>query len=381
LICVNPIAMALEIAQYLRAGNSLEKLQEEFAISPRRHRMFPNLVLLKYSQINSPMSERIVQECRGIILDESENWRPVCVPYFKFFNYREPNAAAIDWATARVQEKLDGSLMTLYHYDGEWRVSSSGLPDASGDTGFGTTFAELFWQTWTALQYQLPEKEEENYCFMFELMTPSNRVVVPHQQSRIVLHGVRSRDEPFQERAADETSGSRWETVRAFPLGTIEEVISSCAAINPRECEGYVVVDAAFNRVKVKSPQYVALAHMKDTMSPRRMLEVVRANESEEFLTYFPQFRQLHEEVRELLNSLILELEHAYIAIKDSPDQKAFALQAVKTRCPAALFALRSGDAASIRDYFRVCTLQGLERVLGINSMPLAAGLQPPPAE
>ena len=29
------------------------------------------------------------------------------------------NSAAVDWATARVYDKLDGSLMTLYHYRGE----------------------------------------------------------------------------------------------------------------------------------------------------------------------------------------------------------------------------------------------------------------------
>jgi tRNA splicing ligase len=53
----------------------------------------------------------VVQECRGLILDESANWRIVAFPYTKFFNYGEEHAASIDWSTACVQEKLDGSLM------------------------------------------------------------------------------------------------------------------------------------------------------------------------------------------------------------------------------------------------------------------------------
>lgn len=60
------------------------------------------------------MKEPIVQECRGLILDEAEGWRVVCMPYKKFFNFGEDCCADIDWSTAKVQEKLDGSLISLY---------------------------------------------------------------------------------------------------------------------------------------------------------------------------------------------------------------------------------------------------------------------------
>lgn len=75
----------LEVVKYLLSGKTLADLQAKYSVTPRRHGKFPNLVLLKYSQINSPMDEPLVQECRGIILDESDHWRPVSVPYFKFF--------------------------------------------------------------------------------------------------------------------------------------------------------------------------------------------------------------------------------------------------------------------------------------------------------
>ena len=100
--------MELQTINFLRSGGKLAQLAEEFGITPRRHGRYPNLVLLKYSQINSPMAERIVQECRGLILDEADQWRVVSAPYFKFFNYGEPHVATIDWSTARVYEKLDG---------------------------------------------------------------------------------------------------------------------------------------------------------------------------------------------------------------------------------------------------------------------------------
>jgi len=69
-------------------------------------------ILLSYGP-ESDFRIEVVRECRGIILDETDNYRPVCVPFFKFGNYGEPYADDIDWNTARVQDKIDGSLINL----------------------------------------------------------------------------------------------------------------------------------------------------------------------------------------------------------------------------------------------------------------------------
>jgi tRNA splicing ligase len=70
-------------------------------------------------QIDSPMSNSIVQDARGTILDESADWQIVAFPFRKFFNVGESNAATIKWDSGvKVMEKLDGSLMIMYHYKG-----------------------------------------------------------------------------------------------------------------------------------------------------------------------------------------------------------------------------------------------------------------------
>ena len=79
--------------------HGLEELCGRYAIRAKRHRNHPNL---KYSQILSPMHEPVVRECRGLIVDEADAWRVVCRAYDKFFNVGESNAAAVDWAAARV---------------------------------------------------------------------------------------------------------------------------------------------------------------------------------------------------------------------------------------------------------------------------------------
>lgn len=52
-------------------------------------------------------------ECRGLVLDERNNWSVVAMPYYRFFNHGERHADTLDWATARVMDKADGTLVIL----------------------------------------------------------------------------------------------------------------------------------------------------------------------------------------------------------------------------------------------------------------------------
>lgn len=351
----------LETVRFLRE-HGLTALTDRYKITVKRHQSCESLVFLKYGRIDSPMGEPIVQECRGLILDEADGWRVVSYPFLKFFNSHEGYAAPIDWNTARVCEKLDGSLITIYWYRGCWMVATNGTPDGSGPApGSGGNFRQLFWHTWNC--DRLPD--DTDCCYMFELMTPWNRVIVPHGEARVALIGVRNRvtlqelePEPIAERYG-------WQCAKSFPLRTIDECLAAAQALDPMECEGYVVRDAAFNRIKVKCPQYVALAHMKDGLSERRMLELIRVNESDEFLSYFPEYRELHDRIRVRFNDLADGLEADYARLRHIVDQKAFALEAVKTRCSSALFAVRKGSATDVRDFLRSCTRQALERAIG----------------
>jgi hypothetical protein len=366
------------LQEFLRTSTStmmgLNLLLETRAIKTNRHTRYPNLVQFKYSMIDSPMGDPLVQECRGVILDEADNWNVVARPFCKFFNHGEGHAASIDWKTAKVQEKLDGSLMILYHYRDEWHVATSGMPDARGTVNGGEhTFATLFWQVFREKGYQLPHAE--NVCFMFELMTRFNRVVVQHAENRLVLLGVRAHDGK-ELRVGAAKSHYGWECVQEYPLDTIDHVLASFEHINPLSQEGYVVVDANFRRIKVKHPGYVAIHGMREGMSPRRILEVIRSGETSEILAHFPEWRPEFEKVGTAYNALVEELNTAYLRICQIPVQKDFALEAVKTRCSGALFSLRAKKVDSIREFLAGMQIDGLAKILNLNTeaAPLYTG-------
>ncbi|MEM6597823.1 MAG: T4 RnlA family RNA ligase [Cyanobacteria bacterium P01_C01_bin.69] len=353
----------LALQTYLKT-KGLDALQAAFGIKVRRHDQLGNLVCFKYSQYESPMDEIVVQQCRGIILDEANDWAVVSYPYDKFFNYGEGNAATIDWDAATVQDKLDGSLMTLYFYDGQWQVQSSGTPDASGDvSGYKMTFAELLWQTWKQLNYDLPHGYED-YCFMFELETPYNRIVVQHSEHSLILHGVRNVKTYREASPAVWADKMGWQAVNSYAFGTIEALVAQAEQLDPLQQEGFIVCDASFNRIKLKSSEYVKLSHMKDGSSYRKLLSVVVNNESAEFLAYFQELQSLFDEITEQYAELVSFVEQEYDKYKDIETQKDFAMSVKDFPYSGALFALRAGKVSSVRDYMAGIAVTKVEQYL-----------------
>jgi hypothetical protein len=78
-----------------------------------------------------------------------------------------------------------------------------------------------------------------------------------------------------------------------------------------------VVVDAQFNRVKVKSPRYVQLHYMAGNQiwSAARVLEILRANEVSEYVVYFPKFKAAFDVVKAKYDAYVNGLKEVKDAI------------------------------------------------------------------
>jgi hypothetical protein len=337
--------MELEIQKFLRnTPNALQALKLDFSIDWKRHSDYPNLVLFKYNQIESNFQEPIVQECRGIILDEANDWTVVCYTFKKFFNLNEPLAAKIDWSTAEVQSKEDGSLCQLFHYDNKWNIATSGTPDASGQVNdYGKTFKELFWETWNKLGYET-DVLLNSCCYALELTGPLNRVVVDHKEASLHMIGKRFLKDLNEYFLVEPYANLTPPLARSYPLKSIEDCIKAAEALNPLENEGFVVVDANFNRVKIKSPAYVMLHHAKDSLSKKRMCEVIRKGEYEEFrvaIDSLPELKKIFEEIDIAHRHAIVHCDTKFTEIRYIENQKAFALEANKTPYASILFQMR----------------------------------------
>ena len=91
-------------------GDWEERLKRDYDLRIKRDGEY---AVFNY-EINADFYDPIVQEARGIILD-TERYEVVCWPFRKFGNYSEGYADRIDWSSARVLEKIDGSIIKLWY--------------------------------------------------------------------------------------------------------------------------------------------------------------------------------------------------------------------------------------------------------------------------
>lgn len=365
------------LQEALRSGaETPDSLLTSYGVSSKRHPVYPNLVQFKYHQFESPLQLPLVREARGIILDEADNWRVIAWPFEKFFNHGEQLAATIYWPGARVQEKVDGSLIILYHYAGKWHAATSGMPDAGGQVnGFAMTFADLFWQTIGPAFFDgIKEPWLEDTTFLFELSAPENRVVVRNTERKVTLLGARMRLDGTWATGCQEFARRYGLThVREFPLTSLDAALATFETMDPLQQEGYVIVDSSWNRIKVKHPGYVAIHGMRGegALSPKRVLNLIREGETTEILAHFPEWKPAFDKIQGYYSDFIREVERDFRQLRDLPTQKDFALEAVKTRCSAALFQLRSGRVSSVAEYLAGAQIDSVAELLRLKEVTL----------
>jgi len=303
----------LAIQNYLRT-HGLEKTIKDFSLKTRE---YEHKILLKYDQLVSPtlMALPEMQDCRGIILEKG-TWNVMSLAFRKFFNSEEGNAAKINWNTAHVLEKLDGTMIQVYwdwHLN-KWFAGTTGTAEGEGEVNNknGTTFNDLFWDT-------VNNKYTFNDCllnkdliYVFELTTPYNIVVKPHGESSATLLAVRNRETLL------EIGGKHLEMIAvslSIPLVKSFDINASNVGHllktfenMPWSEEGYVVRDGNDNRVKVKNPAYVAVHHLKGKTAEHNILTIVKTNEIEEFAATFPERTEELYSLKEGYDGLIAKL-------------------------------------------------------------------------
>lgn len=319
-----------------------------------------------YNLLEKPdFNDLEVALCRGITFRGD---KIVCCPFFKFGNYGESYAPEIDWVSARVLEKLDGSLITLWYDNDEWHVSTSKNIDAYNcDTQAGIyTFGQLFAgaAATASLKY---ENLNKDYTYMFELTSPYNKVVIPYSKTEIWHIGTRD-NKTLQELEVD----IGVQKPKAYKLSSLEECKAAAATFGNSK-EGFVVVDKYYNRIKVKSPDYITLHHMANngTISKADIIKLILDGEDEEYLTYFPEKIDIFAKYRAKIEILLEDMDMEWnLAVKQDmlnlSSRKEVAALVQNMKVPDFGFKKLQNQKLSTLDYVRTIPITRMVRLLEV---------------
>lgn len=356
--------MILHAQNYLKSGKSLDDLKKDHGVN---YNIRNGKVSLSYDMLNAVNADPVSQQCRGLILRES-TWDVVAVPMFRFFNLEQKtDAVNIDWASAQFEEKMDGTLIIVYFdtVQNRWYVATRSVPEADIkiDT-YSVTFSELFEvalskifaiDNFTLQDFMKNSDKEKTYCF--ELCTPLNRIVCEYAKFEIVLLAVRSIVTLQEENPELHYGEFSLPEIKKYKFDNVENLTNIIRDWDPKHHEGVVVKDKFFNRVKVKSPAYIAYNHMRDslTTSMRGCVEIVLLGKDDDVVGMLPEFlaeRLL--KIKDAVKIILKNTESDYESIKHIEVQKDFAIEAGKKIWPSVLFAMRNGKAKSVADFVKL---------------------------
>lgn len=319
---------------------ALNNLKDQLGIKYTLHD--DGRVILNYNQLESPKTNPIVRECRGLTL-QMESWDLVARSFYRFFNLGEHRDEQddFDWSKCWATDKHDGSLFILYYWQGQWHMNTRG---SFGDGQVGDTP-----MTWHKLaELALPEnwrkKLDPQFTYVGELCSAYNRIVTYYPEPQFFCLAMF--DGEYELDASLDLAN---DVGLAIPnYYSFDNANSVIEYVNERAkedatYEGLVLCDDDI-RIKVKSASYVALHRMASNgalLSPKNMLRVILEGEVDEILIYYPELKSHFDKMQNKLDEAYQQVDNLWYCYHDEKNQKKFALAVKNSPFSSVLFTAR----------------------------------------
>lgn len=249
----------------------LTQMVEEKLINQRPHPIYP-YTIYNYSKtaqrVGKDSWNAALNNCRGLILD-SEGM-VIARPFPKFWNLTQHTDAEIPQLPFRALEKMDGSLGICY-------TDPSGVYPAIATRG--SFESDQAMNATQILRQKYPDWSPiPGFTFLFEIIYPSNRIVVDYGETEdlVLLDVVRISDGRSFLRTEDGFNELVWDGPIVNEYKGFSTLADLLAAPEEKEREGYVLrFDNGF-RVKVKFEEYTRLHALLTGVSTKTIWDILR---------------------------------------------------------------------------------------------------------
>ena len=270
---------------------TLNKYYEDGWLIKQTHPTLP-LTIWNYSQTTQYEGkwDEVTMMCRGLVTDDMGN--TVARPFKKFFNMEEGKHTPT--SEFDVYEKMDGSLIIVFWYDGGWVVASRGSFTSEQSLASERIFFD-----------ELDHNFSIGITYLFEFTAPWNRIVVDYgEKSNLTLLGAIRTDD------GDEAP---WEVLKGIGDGAGCDVVKKYDGITDyftlkgmigNNAEGFVIRFSNGDRMKIKGEEYLRLHKIMTEVSTKSVWDVLsNGDDMEGLLKDVPDefYSKIKEYERELL--------------------------------------------------------------------------------
>lgn len=265
--------------------------QPPYSLNIKEDTDLTSLYLLSYKKNISDLTNPIVKECRGIILEKETN-KIVCYTFNKSIehncNINDQYVSvpdAIDYNTTVIQESIDGTQIRLYYYNNEWQVATTRCINAKyARWQSDKSFYELFLQCNSSLDYDTLDITK---CYSFVIRHPENRIVVKYSIPSLCHVLTRSKEEPYYE--SNDYIGVNKPEIITFD--SFNDILSTVENELSWNTEGFVLCDINYNRMKIKSKAYLDIKELRGNTNNLlyRYCELRNSDDINNYLYYYEE--------------------------------------------------------------------------------------------
>lgn len=327
--------------------HGLHALQQQLGINILENEQ---LYCLHYTD-NSPMYHPVVQECRGLIL-EKETLDIVFRCMQRFYNYGEHHTTSFDYQRAEYVEKVDGSLIKLFHHRGAWHIGTKKTLAADMTNSFGSSFKDLVFRALgvhddAAFQQRASQYLNSAVSYHFELTSAETRVITHYTGYTLTyIHAVHTQTGGYvDEKHCASAFGAS--LLQPLQFASVTAAIEHVAALLGLQ-EGLVAYIDHIPVCKIKNPAYVEAALLGDNqLTLHKIKDLIYSQEHEEYLAYFAYDRYLFSPYVEAYQQLLEQLSRVWAELQHLTDRKAFAMASKHYVFSPVLFWLYQNPAQS----------------------------------
>lgn len=348
--------MTIEKVREFILEHGVEELTNQFGIKVKD---YDNHIVLNYDQIESPKNHPIADACRALILYKDANYSVATRSFGRFFNLGECNQSIDNWSDYTINEKADGSHISLRHdlITDRWEISTRGTAFAESMMGnmlktfrqgvieaFGFSTEEEFQDFAHTLMFR-------NYVYTFEFTSPENRIVTRYVKPEMVLlsvfdiyTGVELTEEQVNEELLGLLINKNIRGVNKWHVDSQEALDVVSDSLGDLD-EGFVCYNPKTgHRVKIKRSMYLKVHRLAGNGSPSvsDVIDLILDNEHDEFLCYFNEYRPMFDQALETIHVMKISAEKVFSLANEIADQKGFALAVKDHPLSSILFTARA---------------------------------------
>lgn len=285
--------------------DELKKRVDQGFVAARRNGRLTIFNYTKYCMFQRAWDDITIQ-ARGLVLDDQG--RVFARPWAKFFNLNErphTRLEALPKETPELSEKLDGSMIVVFYDDVEkrWIATTRG--------GWDNEQAK-YANKWLVKNGLVLEPGK---TYIFELVAPWNRVVVPYAKEEMILLGIVDTESGRDATYAEITTEAHKRGLK--PVGFQSKPIEELDLADPtvQFKEGYVARFSNGLRVKLKYAQYLSLHKVMTGLSVKGIWETLSTGSEPTFDNVPDEFMDWYEKQRDGLKDAYSKIEKEALAV------------------------------------------------------------------